>query len=315
MVRKINDLNFIVNPIFTYGKIGWSPHDSFLSGTEDSVREWGRIMAGQGMNVKVYYNGEPTTYAGVEYLDYKDYKPTPVEINIKYSEFSHDPSSKVWYLSNEFDVAQKNLKAFEGVIFPSKWAVDNLGYYGKFKIVPHGYDSNAIPRSKMMKNCIKKQCLYASSPDRGLDELLDMWPDIYSVHPDATLIVTYSPEGRKSLPGVMYLGQVDEMTMNELFNTSDVWPYPCNGGELYCMVGIKAQASGCVPVFYPTQALSETVRVGIRSDRDNFIPDMIRLLGSEKDKRWIRKHLAAEQYPDWNESTRILLNAVGAYDE
>ena len=87
MVRRVNDLNFIVNPIFTYGKVGWSPHDSFLSGTEDSVREWGRIMASQGMNVKVYYNGEPTTYAGVEYLDYKDYKPAPIEINIKYSEF------------------------------------------------------------------------------------------------------------------------------------------------------------------------------------------------------------------------------------
>jgi hypothetical protein len=311
MIRQVNNVNFVVNPIFTYGKTGWSPYDSFLSGTEDSIREWSRIMVEQGMDVTVYYNGEPTEYMGVKYRDYPDYEPAPIEINIKYSEFKHHPESTAWYLTNEFNVAQKNLKDFEGVIFPSKWAVDNLGYNGRFKVVPHGFDKDRVHVSPK----IRKQCLYASSPDRGLDELLDMWPDIYKAHPDATLIVTYSPEGRRSLPGVMYFGQVDDHTMNELFNTSDVWPYPCNGGELYCMVGIKAQVAGCVPIFYPTQALAETVRVGVRTDRHNFIPDMIDLLDNEHKKSWIREHLASEYYPDWYESTRILLNAIGVYCE
>lgn len=299
---------FVCNPVFTYGKEGWSPHDIFLSGTEESVREWASEMVLRGYDVSVYYNGEPTMHNGVDYAPYDLYVPGDYEINIKYSEFFHHPTAQTWYLTNEFDIATKDLVDFEGVIFPSKWAADNLGYWGEFRIVPHGFNKEKIYPDKK----IKKQCLYCSSPDRGLDDLLGMWPEIYEAHPDATLVVTYSAEDRPMLDGVMYLGQVDEDMMDELYRTSDVWAYPCKGGELYCMSGIKAQVAGCVPVYYPTQALSETVRVGVRSNPGNFVPNIIDLLGNEHKKKWIREHLAAEEYPDWKESTRILLNSIGA---
>lgn len=306
MKHLVDRIVFVCNPVFTYGKDGWSPHDTFLSGTEESVREWASEMVRKGFDVTVYYNGEPTMYEGVDYMPYEAYIPGDVDINIKHSEFWH--GAPTWYLTNEFDVARKDLRQFEGVILPSKWAADNLGYYGKFKIVPHGFNSDKIyPERK-----INKQVLYCSSPDRGLNELLEMWPEIYEAHKDATLLVTYTPDNLPVLDGVMYLGQVDDEFMNSLYRSSDVWAYPCNGGELYCMSGIKAQVSGCIPVYYPTQALSETVRVGVKCDSGNFVPQIIDLLGNSHKKKWIREHLAAETYPDWQESTRILLNAIGA---
>lgn len=308
MKHLANRIVFVCNPVFTYGKEGWSPHDNFLSGTEESVREWASEMVRRGFDVSVYYNGEPTLHEGVDYMPYEAYIPGDVDINIKHSDFWH--AAPAWYLTNEFDIARKNLENFEGVIFPSKWAADNLGYYRRFKIVPHGYDKEKIYPEKK----INKQVLYCSSPDRGLHELLEMWTEIHEAHPDATLLVTYTSDDLPNLDGVMYLGQVDEDFMNDLYRTSDIWAYPCNGGELYCMSGIKAQVAGCVPCYYPTQALGETVRVGVRCNPGNFVPQIIDLLGNSRKKKWIREHLAAEVYPDWQESTRILLNAIGAIE-
>lgn len=307
MFRALDRVVFVCNPVFTYGKTGWSPHDIFLSGTEESIREWATEMKVRGFDVAVYYNGEKTTHNGVEYADYAEYVPGDVDINIKYIDFSHQ--APTWYLTNEFDIAEKDTSAFEGVILPSKWAVDNLGYHGKFRIVPHGYDSKSIYPDKK----IKKQCLYASSPDRGLHELLEMWPYITAKHPDATLIITYTSDNLPVVDNVMYLGQVDDMTMSELYRTSDIWAYPCNGGELFCMSGIKAQVAGAVPVFYPTTALIETIREGARCNPNNFVSQMVDMLGNESRKKWIREHLAVEHFADWQDSTEILLKSIGAY--
>lgn len=308
MKRAVERVVFICNPVFTYGKTGWTPDDTFLSGTEESIREWATEIKKRGFDTAVYYNGEPMDYKGVAYRDYADYVPGDIDINVKHLDFVHK-APKTWYLTNEFDIASKDTSSFDGVIFPSKWAVDNLGYEGVFKIVPHGFDRESIYPGRK----INKQCLYSSSPDRGLYELLEMWPYILAKHPDATLLVTYSGDNLPDVDNVMYLGQVDEATMNELYQTSDVWAYPCNGGELFCMTGIKAQVAGLVPVYYPTTALHETVREGARCNPDNFVSQMCDILGNKSRKKWIREHIAAEHYADWQDSTKILLDSIGAY--
>lgn len=308
MKRVVDRIVFVCNPVYTYGKTGWQPDDTFLSGTEESIREWASIAKQKGFDVSVYYNGKPTVYNDVEYLDYSAYKPGDVEVNVKYLDFPSQ-SKHIWYLTNEFDIAEKDTSAFDGVILPSKWAVDNLGYEGRFRIVPHGYNSKLIYPGKK----INKQCLYSSSPDRGLYELLDMWPFITAKHPDAMLVVTYSGDNLPRVDNVMYLGQIDDMTMSELYRTSDIWAYPCNGGELFCMTGIKAQVAGVVPVFYPNTALIETVREGARCTPDNFVAQMVDMLGNDSRKKWIREHLAVEHFADWEDSTEILLESIGAY--
>lgn len=310
MKRHYNSIAFICNPVYTYTEIGWSPYDPFIAGTEESVREWASELKRQGFDVTVYYNGFPTEYEGVDYKDYKDYVAHEREINVKYSEFRHADDKNVWYLTNETNIADKadEVARFAGVIFPSKWAMDNLGYEGNVRIVPHGYNSDKIYPDEKTKN----QCLYASSPDRGFDELVKHWPKVVEQVPDATLVVTYGIEPI-NLPNTLFLGKVDDNLMSQLFRTSDFWLHPCTGGELFCMSAVKAQVSQAIPVIYPTMALAETVRYGIRCDKNDFVERLVATMNDPAHQQIIRYKLQVEPFSDWKDSTDKLLTAIGVY--
>jgi len=300
-------ISFLVNPVVN----GWNPADTRLGGTEESVVRWAEELSNRGHLVRVHQNGfegshnKVAYYPRHKYLDHAHNGWANVCINIKSSEAS--PKEPTFYLTNETDATRLDLSAYEAVIWPSEWANDNIPVNNKTVILPHGYDSDKIkPGSK-----INKQVLYASSPDRGLDLLLACWPSVYEAHPDANLIVTYGAPAQ-DIAGVTFLGEVDEDMMNELYATSDVWAHPCSGGELYGITGIKAQASGCVPVYIPTMALAETVRHGVACDEFNFRDRLIQTLGNEKLKANIREQLSKEDFVDWKKSTTILENIIGA---
>lgn len=298
-------VRFLVNFIGTYGSNGWSPNSTFLGGTEESVVEWAKEIHKRGHEVTVYHNGEHGNFDGVEYVDRMQYKGGDGKtINVKSSEVA--PQEPTWYLTNETDANRLNLNPYEAVILPSKWAADNLKIrHRRIAILPHGYDSKEIYAGDK----IRKQCLYASSPDRGLELALEAWPQVRKQHPDATLIVTYGYEDSEE--GVLAMGEVDTSTMNELFRTSDIWVHPCTGGELFGMTGIKAQVAECVPLYFPTMALEETVRFGVRSSPESLVDDWVRLLGNENKKKLIRQRLKNQEYPDWQKTTDMLLDIIG----
>lgn len=290
-------INFVVNSVFS----GWEPTDTRLGGTEDSVREWAKELQKRGHEVHVYRNGRgnglPNYHEREEYMGEGD-----ICINVK--SYDIKPSGdRMFYLTNEVDAAKYDLSMYEGVILPSQWAVDNLGIKHKnIQILPHGYDPEKIYPGKK----IPKQCFYASSPDRGLNTLLEVWPRVYEAHPDATLLLTYGVEGADS-PGIINLGEVDEETMNEVYRTSDIWCHPADGGELFCMTGIKAQVAGCWPVVIPVMALSETVRYGSFATKESYANTLIAALENHPKPPRL-------DYPTWQDSATMLLNMIGNKD-
>lgn len=299
-------INFLVNLVGN----GWEPTDTRLGGTEESVVRWAQELSNLGHSVIVYKNGRgnPATNRlnDVVYRPREEYAadryPNSVCINIKSSDVS--PKEPTFYLTNETNASDLDLSAYKGVIWPSKWAVDNIPVNNKTFILPHGYDPDQIYPGKK----IPKQCFYASSPDRGLDTLLEAWPETHRAHPDATLLLTYgAPE--VNLPGVINLGEVDEDTMNDIYRTSDIWCHPANGGELYCMSGIKAQVAGCIPVVIPAMALGETVRHGYKTNKENYARTLIKAL--DTDNIGIREALAEEHYPTWQDSATLLSEIIG----
>lgn len=292
-------LNFVVNPVTVYGGEGWNPDSKRLGGTEESVVEWAKEFARRGHDVRVYYDGKEGEWHGAKYLDYSKYRTADREINVKHATFHNTDS---FYFTNETDAGKHDLSGYEAVIWPSKWAMDNIKTNAKkIRIVPHGYDPKKIyPEQK-----IPKTVLYASSPDRGLDNLIKVWPEVVKAHPDAMLIVTYGVD-KLDIPNVTCLGEVDEDMMNSLIRTSDIWCHPANGGELYGMVGVKAQVAQCVPVYFPTMALQETVRHGVACNSDFLATGLIGILDDEKRKQYIRNRLAREDYPTWEQSANIL---------
>ncbi len=295
---KMKNIKFLVNVVAG----GWSPRDTRLGGTEESVVEWSKQLANRGHHVEVYYNGLPDIYDGVFYIPREMYiGGDGVTVNVKSSDIP--PQEPTWYLTNETDAKDKDLSAYTGIILPSKWAYDNLHIeHPNMRILSHGYDPAKIYYDKEQK--IENMCLYASSPDRGLVNLIDLWPQVVEQVPSAQLIVTYG--GQIDTPNTICMGDIDDDTMSQLFREADIWVHPCNGGELFCISGIKAQVSGAIPVFYPVMALAETVRHGFRCDNSSFVFHLVNLMNSNKKKSDMRYKLREEHYMTWEETAIIL---------
>lgn len=288
-------INFVVNPVFS----GWSPTDERLGGTEESVVEWAKRLRAKGHEVTVYGNVPNEDFDGIPYRTYERYEPADKVVNIKYHGF--ETNEPTWYLSNETNISELNLDKYKGVILPSKWAVDHLhAHHDRIRVVPHGFDRKEIHEAEKVPN----QCLYSSSPDRGLSELQRMWHLVAERVPDAQLIVTYN--GVIDAPNSLCLGDVDEETMNHLYRTSDFWLHPCLGGELFCMAAVKAQVAKAIPVYYPVMALQETVRHGIKTDPEHFVGDLVEIMNNKHKQKWMRTKMEYEPFADWDESTRIL---------
>jgi glycosyltransferase involved in cell wall biosynthesis len=304
-------INFIVNEVFD----GWEPTDQRLGGTEESVVQWAEILAHRGNEVTVYRNGrgvpppprEGDDVSWVSYRERADYTGGgDVCINVKSSEIA--PKEPTLYFTNETNASSLDLKAYRAVLWPSQWCIDNIPVNNPTTlVVPHGYDPTLIyPETK-----VPQQCLYASSPDRGLDTLLDAWPQVHAAHPAATLLLTYGG-GAVDLPGAMNLGNVSETLMAELYRTSDIWCHPASGGELFCITGKKAQVAGCIPVIIPTMALSETVERGFKTDKAHYAQTLSEVLGLRPEYRdHIRQDVIAHANAlTWEQSTDVLMAAI-----
>lgn len=130
--------------------------------------------------------------------------------------------------------------------------------------------------------------LYTSSPDRGLDIVLELWPDVLKHVPDATLYHSYGPwydivadhspgisAHRKRLielgeqPGVNKLPPQGQEALALLMRSSLVWCAPSyfsagavKFNETSCISAMEAQAAGLHLVASKWGALAETVKVG-----------------------------------------------------
>lgn len=285
-------ISYICN--YIYLNDGWSPWDDRVGGSEEFIIETSKRLVAMGHDVKVFHNGKHGNYCGVEYLDHAEYAPGDVTINVNYPESEPQGKTFLWTSLTQ----HPDLSKFDAVGYISEYAKNNTGIkHDNLHYLPPGYDETQVYPGKK----IAKQCFYASSPDRGLGTLLEAWPEVYEQHPDATLILTYGAD--VSLPGIINLGNVDDDTMNEVYRSSEVWCHPCNGGELYCMTGIKAQASGCWPVIIPTMALSETVKYGTFTTKEQYAEVLSAVLD---DVPTPEKH----SYSTWSDTTANLANVL-----
>lgn len=135
-----------------------------------------------------------------------------------------------------------------------------------------------------------KKIVYTSSYDRGLQHLLEMWPDIKKAVPDATLDIYYGwllferfTQGNPASmmwkskmdelmkqDGVKDHGRVSQPELKKIMETAGIWAYPTHFGEINCISAIKAQAYGCEPVVVNYAALQETVQYGHKIDGDIY---------------------------------------------
>ena len=135
-----------------------------------------------------------------------------------------------------------------------------------------------------------KRVIYTSSYDRGLQHLLEMWPDIRKAVPDAELEIFYGWQlfdkfysGNPSSmmwkekivemmgqEGIVKHGRLSQPELALEMQECGIWAYPTHFGEINCISAIKAQAYGCEPVVINYAALKETVQFGRKVEGDIY---------------------------------------------
>lgn len=130
--------------------------------------------------------------------------------------------------------------------------------------------------------------IWASSYDRGLEWLLQMWPEIKKQVPQTTLHLFYgwqlfdtihanNPERqawKKKMnamfdqEGITHHGRVGHEELEREFKKSGIWSYPTDFTEIFCITAAKAQCFGAIPVVSDYAALKETVKYGVKVPLD-----------------------------------------------
>lgn len=155
----------------------------------------------------------------------------------------------------------------------------------------------------------KGRLIYSSSPDRGLDVLLECLPRIKKAVPHATLHVFYgfanwekmirqrgrpgevewmeSIKARLDDPGVVYRGRVGQAQLAKEMLRSELWGYPTAFTETWCMTSAEVMAAGLPIVTTDLAALHTTVgETGVliagdnrsKEYQDRFVDECVRML-------------------------------------
>jgi glycosyltransferase involved in cell wall biosynthesis len=190
---------------------------------------------------------------------------------------------------------------------------------------------NAIKVSKFARlpKKIPFRFIYASGAQRGLEHLLRLIPLIKAEFPETTLHVFCNLDGANKkgnseqlkrmisdLPYVTLRGRVSQEEISHEYSISDVWFYPTDFPETYCITALEAQAAGCLCACTGLSSLKEIVGsrgiVGGENIRDeevarNLTEDLINIMKDETRKKeltttareWALKQSYSQLAKDW----------------
>ena len=172
----------------------------------------------------------------------------------------HDPQG----LLGEYDI----------ILNLSEWSRETAQRYyptvskEKFLVTRNGIDTGLFKGTPVKDGC---KAIYSSSPDRGLDKLLDYWPAIRKMRPDAELHVYYGFDtwermaelrkdriaklqieifrtrlARMEEQGVVSHGRVGQEELARAWMGASLWLYPSSFSETSCITAMEAQAAMAV---------------------------------------------------------------------
>lgn len=296
---------------------GDSDKDGGIGGSEEAVINITKRLVPMGWNITVY--GRPRKegiYDGVEYKHYTDFNPNDKwDVFVSWrmpSVFSVDINAKKKYCwlhdcTPEDAFSGDILRRIDKIIVLSKY---HRSLYPGIPEEKFLYSGNGIDPQHFawQRDKIKNRCIYTSSPDRGLECLLELWPKIIKEVPDATLHWYYgwevfdklhkdNPEKQEykakikkllDQPGVFEGGRITHDEIAEEYKKAEFWLYPTEFTETYCITAAKAQAAGAYPITTTVAALDETVQYGTKypvrdmysnqESKDKFVEDTVHLM-------------------------------------
>ncbi|MFI5342906.1 MAG: hypothetical protein ACHQUC_01670 [Chlamydiales bacterium] len=288
--------------IFTFfigGTAPWDPDDikKGITGSEEAVIYISQELANLGYKVFVLGNPpENSPYSkpdsNPQYINFKPAEDAIFDIGIAWrlpelGKKIQNHARKIYLWPHDiciFNEGASEINAFADILWLSKWQRINWiaknPAYAKFNNI-YG---NAILPTQFQEVEERKNpysCIYGSNYARGLEILLDIWPDIKQAFPRATLDIYYgwqhwgqlTRQKELKMRAQVYLlgpldvtdhGLVSHETLNQAYARASFWTYPCVLPETFCITALRAQLSGAVPVIIEGSALNETVRHGYK---------------------------------------------------
>lgn len=280
---------------------GWNPRtleENGMGGSETAVIKLSEALVAQGHQPIVYSTiDEPGYYSGVCYRDATHFRP---EIRSDLYISWRNPEAADWGINTSKLVlwmhdtdygdrlTRERAARFHHIVVLSEWHKKHvLTTYpfipaDKLVVIGNGVDLSRFD-GKVERNPHK--VIYSSSPDRGLDLILEgIWPKIVEAVPDAELHIYYGwnifdkfasqypylQQFRNKMlrllanaKNVTQHGRVNQKELAKAFQSSSVWLYPTYFTETYCITAVEAQLGGALPITNHLAALAETVGSGV----------------------------------------------------
>lgn len=284
-----------------------------ISGSETAVIQMAKSMRGLGWNVHVFCNTDREgIFDSVSYHHFKDISPRLKQItdilgeNIDVFVSSRDtrplnggrPPARNTILwchdmpggGNYADIP-KTIPFTDYFMFVSKFQADK---YKEMYNIPDEkiiVTRNAVDADRFKErpeNKVKGRCIYSTTPFRGLDVLLGMWPEIKRQIPHATLYI-YSGMSIYDAPetpetssifelaekmahlGVVLNEPITQGILAKEIMRAEVMLYPSTFTETSCISAIEAQVASTPIITTRDGALPETVKDrGVLIDGDPY---------------------------------------------
>ena len=267
------------------------------SGSEVMTCNLAKEISKLGYRVFVFgaFNCEDThnintegVYDGVQYIDCKHYFEFIHKYHIDYLIVSRDVTN-IYYLDSIDNVylwvhdivpgaasstnnksIQIHGKKFKKILCLCKW---HKNFIRKTYKLPNtkslDITRNAIDYSRFCKDVERQpyRFIYASGADRGLEYLVYMFEKIKKIYIQAELhifsnIDILSNSARKLIQDNDYFILHDKVSQDQIaieFLKSDVFLYPTDFQETYCITALEAQAAGLLCVTTDIGALPEII--------------------------------------------------------
>ena len=148
---------------------------------------------------------------------------------------------------------------------------------GSVRIIPNAIDTAELDVAAT-RYPYRVAFLGRDEPRKGLGVLLDAWPAVRHLVPEAELVVMGAR--RPALAGVRFLGEVDDTSKMQELASAGAFVAPNTGGESFGLILLEAMAAGCAIVASDLPSFHYVAEDAAIYSRPGDAPALARALGT-----------------------------------